>query len=105
MFCLSLAMIGVFTSFTILWTLPGLLVSGSAAAAGIALITTVGNLGGYVGPFMMGWVKQSTGHLEYALLLCAGLLVMGALVTLWLPGLRGQARGDGATRRPEDAAA
>jgi D-galactonate transporter len=84
---LSLGMIGVLSSFAILCALPGLLVSGAAAAAGIALVTTIGNLGGYVGPYMMGWVKQSTDHLEYALLLCAILLLIGALVTLWLPGL------------------
>ncbi|WP_158899246.1 MFS transporter [Burkholderia sp. L27(2015)] len=85
---LSLAMMGILTSFTIVSSLPGLLVSGAAAAAGIALITTVGNLGGYVGPFLLGWIKQATGHLEYALFLCGMLLFAGALITLWLPGLR-----------------
>jgi D-galactonate transporter len=85
---LSLAMMGILTSFTIVSSLPGLLVSGAAAAAGIALITTVGNLGGYVGPFLLGWVKETTGHLEYALFLCGMLLFAGALITLWLPGLR-----------------
>ncbi|MFL9906533.1 MFS transporter [Paraburkholderia sp. RL17-337-BIB-A] len=85
---LSLAMMGILTSFTIVSSLPGLLLSGAAAAAGIALITTIGNLGGYVGPFLLGWIKQSTGHLEYALVLCGMLLFAGALITLWLPELR-----------------
>lgn len=85
---LSLAMMGILTAFTLVSSVPGLLVSGAAAAAGIALITTVGNLGGYVGPFLLGWIKQSTGHLEYALFLCGMLLFASALITLWLPGLR-----------------
>jgi MFS transporter, ACS family, tartrate transporter len=41
--------------------------SGTAAAAGIALINSIGNLGGYVGPFIVGWIKDSTNSFEMAL--------------------------------------
>jgi sugar phosphate permease len=77
---LSLAMSGGLAGFCVLWALPGVLLTGTAAAAGIALIATVGNLGGYASPFMMGWVKQSSGHLEYGLYALAGMTLIGALV-------------------------
>lgn len=43
-------------------------------------MTTVGNLGGYASPFMMGWVKQASGHLEYGLYILAALTFIAALV-------------------------
>ncbi len=76
---LSLAMSGGLAGFCVLWALPGVLLTGTAAAAGIALIATIGNLGGYASPFMMGWVKQSSGHLEYGLYVLAAMTVLGAL--------------------------
>ncbi|WP_175649681.1 MFS transporter [Pseudomonas sp. Marseille-P9899] len=75
---LSLAMSGGLAGFCVLWALPGVLLTGTAAAAGIALIATVGNLGGYASPFMMGWIKQSSGHLEYGLYVLAVMTVLGA---------------------------
>lgn len=77
---LSLAMSGGLAGFCVLWALPGVLLTGTAAAAGIALIATVGNLGGYASPFMMGWVKQSSGHLEYGLYVLAAMTLLGAFV-------------------------
>ena len=76
---LSLAMSGGLAGFCVLWALPGVLLTGTAAAAGIALIATIGNLGGYASPFMMGWIKQSSGHLEYGLYVLAVMTVLGAL--------------------------
>lgn len=77
---LSLAMSGGLAGFCVLWALPGVLLTGTAAAAGIALIATVGNLGGYASPFMMGWIKQSSGHLEYGLYVLAIMTLIGAWV-------------------------
>lgn len=76
---LSLAMSGGLAGFCVLWALPGVLLTGTAAAAGIALIATIGNLGGYASPFMMGWIKQSSGHLEYGLYVLAVMTVLGAV--------------------------
>ena len=48
--------------------------TGTAAAGGIALVNSIGNLGGYVGPFIVGWIKDSTGSFEaelYFLAACA----------------------------------
>lgn len=87
---LSLAMSGGLAGFCVLWALPGVLLTGTAAAAGIALIATVGNLGGYASPFMMGWIKQSSGHLEYGLYALAGMTLIGAFVMFSIkpPGAR-----------------
>ncbi|MDE1149855.1 MAG: MFS transporter [Azospirillaceae bacterium] len=67
-----------------LWSIPTQFLSGSAAAAGIATINSVGNLGGFVGPSLIGWIKDTTGSFEGGLYLVAGLLVMSAALTLVL---------------------
>ena len=59
----------------VFWTLPPLLLGGTAAAAGFALINAVGNLGGYAGPSMMGWLKETTGGYGPGMLVLAGGLV------------------------------
>ena len=58
--------------------------SGSAAAAGIATINSIGNLGGFVGPAMIGWIKDLTGSFQGGLYFVAGLLVLSAVLTLVL---------------------
>ena len=55
-----------------------------AAAAGIATINSIGNLGGFVGPAMIGWIKERTGSFEGGLYFVAGLLVLSAVLTLLL---------------------
>ena len=58
------------------WALPTAMLSGTAAAGGIALINAVGNLGGFLGPYMMGSIKDATGSFTIGLLSIA----MGTLV-------------------------
>ena len=58
--------------------------SGAAAATGIATINSIGNLGGFAGPAMIGWVKDKTGSFEYGLYFVASLLVLSAVLTLLL---------------------
>ena len=89
LFGLSLAASGVLASFAVMWTLPSAFFRGPAAAAGIALMATIGNLGGYAAPLMMGMVKQATQRLDYGLYMLAGLILLGTLVTLLIPKLRG----------------
>ena len=64
---MSLALAGIYGVRPALWPLPSIFLSGTAAAGGIALINSVGNLGGYVGPFIVGWIKDSTNSFEIAL--------------------------------------
>ncbi len=58
--------------------------SGAAAATGIATINSIGNLGGFAGPAMIGWVKDQTGSYAGGLYFVAGLLVISAITTLLL---------------------
>jgi ACS family tartrate transporter-like MFS transporter len=64
--------------------MPTMFLSGSAAAAGIATINSIGNLGGFAGPFMIGWIKDLTGSFAGGLYFVAGLLVLSAVITLLL---------------------
>ena len=66
------------------WSLPTAFLSGTAAAGGIALINAVGNLGGFVGPFLMGWLSDLTGSYAVGLRVLAGAYVLGALIALAL---------------------
>lgn len=90
---LTLAASGIFASFAVMWTLPSTLFVGPAAAAGIALMATVGNLGGYVAPAMLGVVKNATQRLDLGLDLLAALVVLGMLAALSTPALRGAGPG------------
>ncbi len=82
---LSLAAAGIYSMLGPFWTLPGEFLTGFSAAAGIALINSVGNLGGFAGPFMIGTIAMKTGNL-YAGLATAGLaLFISAALVLLLP--------------------
>lgn len=81
MIVLTVAAIGVFCTFAVFWTLPTAWLSGTAAAGAIALINSIGNLAGFGGPYIVGWIKDATGSTSTGLLvlslfpLVAGLLV------------------------------
>jgi ACS family tartrate transporter-like MFS transporter len=78
---ICLAVIGIYGTRPTFWPLPSIFLSGTAAAGGFALINSIGNLGGYVGPFIVGWIKDSTNSFEMALyFLAACSLALGALV-------------------------
>lgn len=64
---MSLALVGIYGTRPTFWPLPSMFLSGTAAAGGIALVNSIGNLGGYVGPFIVGWIKHSTNSFEMAL--------------------------------------
>ena len=67
------------------WTLPTAILSGARAAAGIAAINSLGNLAGYVGPFLVGWIKDATGSFAWGLAAIAALAAI-ALVTALILG-------------------
>jgi D-galactonate transporter len=64
----------------VFWTMPAALLSGAAAAAGIALINSIGNLGGFVGPYLVGVMKDATGSTDGGLVALAAILAVGSLV-------------------------
>ncbi|MBD1587434.1 MFS transporter [Pseudomonas typographi] len=72
----------LFSCTAVFWTLPGRFFAGASAAAGIALINSVGNLGGYLGPFAIGALKQHTGQLASGLYFLAAVMLCGLLLTV-----------------------
>jgi len=80
---LCLTAFGLYAAQPIFWTLPNRFLTGSAAAAGIAIINSIGNLGGYIGPFAIGAIKQHTGNLADGLYFLAGaVLVLGVFLSI-----------------------
>ena len=69
--CLCVAAFGIYAAIPVFWTLPAGFLSGTAAAGAIGLINALGNLGGFVGPSMVGFVREETGSFA------AGLVVLG----------------------------
>ncbi len=79
---LSLVNVGISAAKPPLWAMPTMFLSGQAAAVGIATINSIGNLGGFVGPWAIGWIKDQTGSFTGGLIFVSGLLVLSAVVTL-----------------------
>ena len=82
---LSIAAFGIWGTLGPFWTLPTAFLRGTAAAGGIALVNSVGNVGGFVGPILVGWIRDSTGQFAPGLLTLAGILVLGAAIAVALP--------------------
>jgi D-galactonate transporter len=82
---LSLAAMGVLTCSPLFWSLPTAFLSGTGAAAGIAVINSVGNLAGFASPFLVGWLKDTTHNNQTGMFMLAGMLVIGAIAILRTP--------------------
>ncbi|MFM0153914.1 MFS transporter [Paraburkholderia sediminicola] len=80
MLVLTLAMFGLMASLPVFWNLPTTLFRGSAAAAAIAMITSLGNLPGFFSPYIVGWIKQTTGSMNLAMVLFAAVTLLGAVL-------------------------
>jgi ACS family tartrate transporter-like MFS transporter len=84
MLWLCVAGFGFFSVLPVFWTLPTALLSGTAAAAGIAAVNSIGNLGGYFGPQIFGLLRDRTGADLSGLMFLAGCAVMGIVIVLVL---------------------
>jgi D-galactonate transporter len=83
---LILAVAGVLSAFAPFWQMPTMLLAGSAAAGGIALINSLGNLSGFVGPYLVGWLKDVTGTTSTGLYAVAGMeLLCTIMILLFVP--------------------
>jgi len=78
---LSIATWGVIGSIPLFWPMPSAFLAGTAAAAGIGMINSIGNLGGYVGPNIAVWAKAISNDASAALYIIAAILCLGAAVT------------------------
>ena len=83
MLALTAATIGIYAAIGTFWSFPTPLLTGTAAAAGLALINAIGNSGGLVGPWIVGLMKERSGNFTGALLFLAGALALGGAVALW----------------------
>jgi ACS family tartrate transporter-like MFS transporter len=79
---LALAAVGIWGTLGPFWAMSSRMLTGTGAAAGIALINSVGNLGGFAGPYLIGLVRDRTNSFAGALIVLALFPLMGAVVTL-----------------------
>jgi len=98
---MSVAVVGIYGSRPSFWPMPSLFLTGAAAAAGMAFINSIGNLGGYVGPFIVGWIKDSTKSFEMALYFLAACALLSAVITFFAKRATDTRQ---ATGRQDDAA-
>ncbi|MFP4593120.1 MFS transporter [uncultured Ralstonia sp.] len=80
--CLALASAGISSAFTVLWAMPGSLLGGQSAAAGIAIISTIGGSAGMVAPVAVGAIKAATGGFTLSLYLLSFALVIAAVILM-----------------------
>lgn len=75
---LTVALVGATSARAIFWAIPARFLVGTAAAGGLAFINSVGTLGGFFGPFLMGWLKDLTGSFASGLALMAVIIMISA---------------------------
>jgi ACS family tartrate transporter-like MFS transporter len=83
-FCLASG--GVYSGLSTFWTVPPIFLGGTAAAGAFALINSAGNLSGFAGPAMMGWLREITGDYRAGLWMCVGVPLLAALSMQLLAG-------------------
>jgi ACS family phthalate transporter-like MFS transporter len=81
--CLSLVSVSYFASTAIIWTIPPTYLKGDAAAGGIGVISTLGQMGAFFAPIVLGWVKTVTGSFSAGILLVAALVFIGGVVVFF----------------------
>ena len=84
MVAFTIAGFGIFACLPVIWTLPTAYLSGAAAAGGIAVVNSVGNLSGFFGPYAMGYIKDATGSYNggFWLLSACGFAAVGIVLAL-----------------------
>jgi MFS family permease len=79
---LSLAAFGILTTLPLFWSLPTAFLAGTAAAAGLAFINSIGNLAGFISPFAVGWIKDLTQSTDNDMYLIASLILLGGFLVI-----------------------
>ena len=83
---MTMAAVGASSAQAAFWTLPGTFLTGAAAAAGIALVNSVGNIAGFASTFVVGWAASVTHNTAAGLYVFGGLLLLGGVAILTIPG-------------------
>jgi nitrate/nitrite transporter NarK len=102
MVALTLAAVGIYAAVSTFWSLPTAILTGTGAAAGLALVNSVGNLGGLAGPSIVGMIRQATGSFTAALLFLAAVVAFGGVIAL-LFGYAARARAKASSIVPQTA--
>ncbi|RYC33563.1 MFS transporter [Lichenibacterium minor] len=85
LFGICVAAMGIWCANTVFWTVPMQIFSGVSAAAALGLINSIGNLGGFIGPYLTGWIRQASGGYPAALITLGGALAcFGVVVFVFL---------------------
>ncbi|MCV6904055.1 MAG: MFS transporter [Achromobacter xylosoxidans] len=79
--CICLTAFSIYSIQAVVWALPGQFLTGASAAVGIAMINSLANLGGYIGPFGIGYIKDATGSTAGGLYFLAIMLLFAVLMT------------------------
>ena len=82
---LCLATMGALAGLPMFWPLPAAFLSSAAAAGGLALINSMGQVAGFASPFLVGWIKDLTGSTDVALYILSSVMLVGALLVLTVP--------------------
>ena len=82
---LTLATMGALTGLPMFWPLSGGYLSPAAAAGGLALINSIGQIAGFVSPYLVGWIKDATGSTNTALYILAVIILVGVGLVLRVP--------------------
>ncbi|APR35353.1 MFS transporter [Paraburkholderia sp. SOS3] len=85
MISLTLATMGILTTLPLFWSLPTAFLAGTGAAAGIAMINSIGNLAGFLGPYAVGWLKEATASNATGMYLLAAFMLLGGLLAVGVP--------------------
>ena len=88
MVALTIGVSGIFCYVSVFWAVPSAMLTGPAAAAGLALINTVANVGSFAGPYAVGWVKDATGSFSLGLMALGLGPLVAAAIALSLRSLR-----------------
>jgi MFS transporter, ACS family, tartrate transporter len=81
---LSIAIAGVMAARPPFWAMPSDFLTDAKAAAGIAAINSIGNLGGFLGPYLIGWARETTGSFTAGLMISAATLLASAMFVISL---------------------
>nr|WP_315249129.1 MFS transporter [uncultured Duganella sp.] len=82
---LSMATMGALAALSQFWSLPAAFLGSAAAAGGLALINSLGQIAGFVSPFLVGWIKDATNSTDTALYILSSVLLLGAILVLRIP--------------------
>jgi MFS transporter, ACS family, tartrate transporter len=88
---LTIALCGAFGAYSPFWAIPPSFLTGAAAGGAIALINSVGNLGGFFGPYIVGYIKDATGSFHNGMIFLGISMIIGSLIIVLLVKQSGKA--------------